>query len=344
MKSPAAPACPAELDGPSAQDLWSVWNRLWNGEYEIADEFLSSTMKVNIPRHGMPDPSTLTDGKKVADWIAAFRSSFEDDATITGELGPFFSGNYAIGRWVFRGTWKGGRPATATVEPGTEITFRGVDILRFENARIAEYWLSDDQLDLYDQLGALDVSRAPQTNLALDQTITGRSPDAGRSVVLQRILELTAELLEDERVLDAVGTESFLSLGLESLHAVALCEHLETECGLTLSSTAVFDHPTPRALANHLWSHLNGAAAVPAESLEAVFDRLEELATASQGDERSQLAERLLTLSKRLAPTPDIAINEIDQASAAELFAYLDSKLSPSGVAAMSIQGEEPHV
>ncbi|MET9053713.1 nuclear transport factor 2 family protein [Streptomyces bacillaris] len=125
--------------GHSPQELWNAWNRLWNGDYAIADDYVSRTMRVNIPEFGMPDPATLSDGPRIAAWIAAFRSSYDDDAAITGELGPFFVGDHAIGRWVFRGTWTGGRPAIATVEPGTEVTFRGVDILRFEDGRIAEY-------------------------------------------------------------------------------------------------------------------------------------------------------------------------------------------------------------
>ncbi|MER6030925.1 ester cyclase [Streptomyces sp. NPDC001851] len=326
MNTAATPAHPTG-PGRSPQDLWNAWNRLWNGDYAIADDFVSRTMRVNIPRHGMPDPGTLTDGPQIAAWISAFRSSYEDDASITGELGPFFAGDYAIGRWVFRGTWKGGRPATATAGPGTEVTFRGVDILRFEDGRVAEYWLSDDQLDLYDQLGAVGGPAAPQGRPAPAEKIAALSPDAGRSLLLEHVLDLTAELLEDERVRDTAGTETFLSLGLESLHAVALRDQLETEYAVALASTVVFDHPTPQALAHHLWTQLNSADGTPPADLPATLDRLEELAAASQGDERAQLADRLAALAERLAPAAGTAPEELDNASATELFAYLDSRL-----------------
>ncbi|MET9607840.1 ester cyclase [Streptomyces sp. NPDC006512] len=321
----------------SPQELWDAWNRLWNGDYAIADDYVSRTMRVNIPEFGMPDPATLGDGPQIAAWIAAFRSGYDEDAAITGELGPFFVGDYAIGRWVFRGTWTGGRPATATADPGTEVTFRGVDILRFEDGRIAEYWLSDDQLDLYAQLGAVAGTGAgtAQSAAALPARLADLGPEAARTVLLERVLELVAELVEDAEVGDAAGTQTFLSLGLGSLGAVALRNSLEEETGLRLSSTLTFDFPTPLALAGRLWSQLDGTT--PATGSADPFDalaRLEELAPALAGPGRealrAELADRLGSLAKRLAPAPAPAQEQLEEASAAELFAYLDSRLGPA--------------
>lgn len=322
--------------GHSHQELWDAWNRLWNGDYAIADDYVSRTMRVNIPEFGMPDPATLSDGPQIAAWIAAFRSSYDDDAAITGELGPFFVGDYAIGRWVFRGTWTGGRPATATVAPGTEVTFRGVDILRFEDGRIAEYWLTDDQLDLYAQLGAVAgaESQGPQ-QAALPARLAGLTPDEGRAVLLERALDLAAELLEDEKVSAATGTETFLSLGLDSLAAVELRNRLQQETGLRLPTTMAFDQPTPQALAGYLWKRLAEAPAAGSTDPFDVLARLEELASAltepGQEARLGELAERLGSLAQRLAerlaPATGAAPEQIENASAAELFAYLDSRL-----------------
>jgi predicted ester cyclase len=56
------------------------------------------------------------------------------------------------GRWLASGTYKGGFPG-AKAEPGTAIRFAGADFLRVENGKVAEYWLSSDQLNLMKQLG-----------------------------------------------------------------------------------------------------------------------------------------------------------------------------------------------
>ncbi|MFE6771063.1 phosphopantetheine-binding protein [Streptomyces fimicarius] len=319
--------------GHSPQELWDAWNRLWNGDYAIADDYVSRTMRVNIPEFGMPDPATLSDGPRIAAWIAAFRSSYDDDAAITGELGPFFVGDYAIGRWVFRGTWTGGRPAIATVAPGTEVTFRGVDILRFEDGRIAEYWLTDDQLDLYAQLGAVAGADAQAQQAALPARLAGLGPDAGRAVLVERALDLAAELLEDEKVSAGAGTETFLSLGLDSLAAVELHDRLQQETGLRLPATLAFDFPTPQALAGYLWTRLDGTPADSADPLDALA-RLEELAPALAGPGRealrAEISDRLGSLAQRLAPAPAAAREQLAEASAAELFAYLDNRLGPA--------------
>ncbi|GAA4321901.1 hypothetical protein GCM10023086_46830 [Streptomyces venetus] len=322
------------------RELWDAWSRLWNGDFAIADTILSRTMRVNIPQYGMPDPATLHDGPSVASWIAAFRSSFDDDARITGELGPFIVGDYAIGRWVFEGTWQGGRPAAATAPAGTRVTFRGVDILRFEDGRIAEYWLSDDQLDLYAQLGVLGgttaASQAAGPAEELRERLTQLPADAGRKLLLQRVLDAAADATEIAELRTASGDESFLTLGVNSLTAVVLGELLDELTGVPLTSTTVFDQPTPRALADHLWTRLTTTAEGAPVSLTAALDRLEDAAAELTGDDaddrlRAELVTRLGALLDRLTPAPEGAVagKPVQATSAEELLAYLDTRLRP---------------
>ncbi|MFF1277285.1 ester cyclase [Streptomyces marokkonensis] len=332
-----APATPL-----THRELWDAWSRLWNGDFAIADTILSRTMRVNIPQHGMPDPGTLHDGPSVAAWIAAFRSSFDDDARITGELGPFIVGDYAIGRWVFEGTWQGGRPAAATAPAGTPVTFRGVDILRFEDGRIAEYWLSDDQLDLYAQLGVLgDTGAAAQgadPAAELRERLAELPEDAGRKLLLQQVLDAAAEATESAELRTANGDASFLALGVNSLAAVVLGERLGELTGVPLAPTTVFDQPTPRVLADHLWTRLTATADGASVSLAAALARLEAAAAELTGDGadvslRAELVTRLGALLGRLTPAPAGATagKPIESTSAEELLAYLDTRLRPLG-------------
>jgi len=57
---------------------------------------------------------------------------------------------------------------------------------------------------------------------------------------------------------------SFKELGFDSLAAVALCERLAALTGMEVPATAVFDHPTPAALAGFLAAPAAGEGAAPA--------------------------------------------------------------------------------
>ncbi len=63
-------------------------------------------------------------------------------------------GAVVAGRWVAEGTYAGGVPGS-TVPVGTPVRFHGNDIWRAEGGLIREYWLSDDLLDLMQQLGVI---------------------------------------------------------------------------------------------------------------------------------------------------------------------------------------------
>jgi polyketide synthase 12 len=97
----------------------------------------------------------------------------------------------------------------------------------------------------------------------------------GRSEREHELLDIVrsnaaAVLLHDSA--DAIGAdqEFIRELGFDSLGAVELWNRLKSATGLKLPTTAVFDHPTPKALAQYLASALaTGGASTTAQ----VWDR-----------------------------------------------------------------------
>ncbi|WP_327394737.1 type I polyketide synthase [Streptomyces phaeochromogenes] len=145
---------------------------------------------------------------------------------------------------------------------------------------------------------------------------------------------------------------TFQTLGFDSLTAIELRNQIKKVTGLHLSATAVFDYPSPAALARHLGEQL--AAQWPSghgQSLRSVLaeaDRLEAaLAAVPQGDgELTRITGRLETLLRRwhgrladadsdAGPTDGSAgpTTDLQSATDDELFEVLDAELGLPGSA-----------
>ena len=132
--------------------LWDRWFELWNGDLELAQEIIHPDLVI----HRIPPPRIsdhLRGSEALLAWIKQTRSLFAD-LLLTVEVGPIVDGETVAGRWVAEGTYEGGIPGS-TVPDGTYVRFHGHDIWRAEDGLIREYWLSDDLLDLMQQLGVI---------------------------------------------------------------------------------------------------------------------------------------------------------------------------------------------
>ena len=120
-----------------------VWDR-GNTDFAFqvfADDYVRHDLR---PTDALPGPEGQ---KKIAD---DFRAAFPDLRflvdLIVGE------DDYVAARWTATGTHSG---RWGAVEPtGSQATFSGVNIYRFENGKVAEIWNHRDDLGLAEQVGA----------------------------------------------------------------------------------------------------------------------------------------------------------------------------------------------
>ncbi|WP_284574474.1 type I polyketide synthase [Streptomyces sp. 2P-4] len=156
---------------------------------------------------------------------------------------------------------------------------------------------------------------APADGTRHDGGFTERLAGLGEAkreeLLLQLIAGHAATVLGHGSPASIDAERGFLDLGMSSLTAVELRNRLNAETGLRLPTTAVFDHPTPLALARHLRAQLASADGTePDGSLLPGLDELERALTAGaasalDADSRARLTARLKALQWKLDDTVD---------------------------------------
>lgn len=113
---------------------------------KVIDELFAS----NLVDHDLP-PGTPPGPEGSKGKFAYFMSAFPDiHFTFEGEVAE---GDKVAGRGYFTGTHKGefqGVPPT-----GKKINVKFMDVWRFENGKLVEYWGQPDVMGLMQQLGAI---------------------------------------------------------------------------------------------------------------------------------------------------------------------------------------------
>ncbi|WP_329101702.1 type I polyketide synthase [Micromonospora sp. NBC_01699] len=179
--------------------------------------------------------------------------------------------------------------------------------------------------------------RAGETADRLRAELAGRPPAERLTVLLDLVRTHAAVVLGHPGPAAVAPERAFKDLGFDSLSAVQFRNGLTDASGISLPTTLVFDHPTARAVAEHLDGVLAPTGAGAVDTLLSEVDRLEAALAAygPQADAHTRVTARLEALLRGWQDShggdpADPAAPALDEATDDELFAALDSELGVS--------------
>ncbi|MFE6972377.1 type I polyketide synthase [Streptomyces sp. NPDC057682] len=186
-------------------------------------------------------------------------------------------------------------------------------------------------------LGADGTPESAGGDSALADRLATLSPSEQGAVLLDLVRTHVAALLGYEGPSEVAPERGFTDLGFDSVAAVDLRTKLVAATGRPLPTSMIYDHPSPGALAAHLRSELcedDGDGEFP---VLAQLDRLEEAASglAAEDIEATRITARLQALLATLTGTLDARSgdtgpnvgDQLESASADDIFAFIDNEL-----------------
>ncbi len=99
--------------------------------------------------------------------------------------------------------------------------------------------------------------------------LAGLDPQEARTQVALLVRGMIAQVLGHGGAEAVPADRAFRELGFDSLTAVELRNRINSASGLRLTSTLVFDYPTPAALSEHLYEQLSGQVAAQQRAVRA---------------------------------------------------------------------------
>ncbi|KOX19453.1 hypothetical protein ADK67_33430, partial [Saccharothrix sp. NRRL B-16348] len=189
---------------------------------------------------------------------------------------------------------------------------------------------ADEGRALFDAaLGAGDAVLLPArlSASALRPRVARAAPVERDVDPLTLVRSAVATVLGHGSAADIPPDRPFTDLGLDSLAAVEIRRRLDAATGLRLSSTAVFDHPNPVALAEHVAEQLRPDTAAAAL---AQLDRLEEsmAALADDPEAGARVRQRLeALLAVHVSPADRVTAAELETADLDQMLDIIDQEL-----------------
>jgi acyl transferase domain-containing protein len=171
-------------------------------------------------------------------------------------------------------------------------------------------------------------ARAPSSSLA--SRLAPLDPAEREALVADLVRAEVAAVLGHGSPAAIDPERAFKELGFDSLAAVELRNRLELATGLRLAATAIFDHPSTKALSAHVLSEAGGAEATLATELDRLTRAVSQL-PGDDGDRRS-VAKRLRSLAASLeanghAPASPADARRLEDASDEELLEFIDAQI-----------------
>ncbi|WP_443728908.1 type I polyketide synthase [Streptomyces buecherae] len=195
--------------------------------------------------------------------------------------------------------------------------------------------------ELPEVVSALEQARAAEESQAeggsaLRERLLALAPGERQRAVLDLVRGHAAAVLGFAGMEGVESDRAFKELGFDSLTAVEFRNRLNSDTGLRLPTTLVFDYPNAKALAEHVRAGVLPDEGVSASPLIADLERLEaSLSTAEPDDAgRTAIAARLHVLLARLngdesgAKDAESITQRLDGASDDDLFDFIENELS----------------
>ncbi|MFF0457717.1 SDR family NAD(P)-dependent oxidoreductase [Nocardia africana] len=156
--------------------------------------------------------------------------------------------------------------------------------------------------------------------------LAGLTPAEQTDVIVEVIREQAAAVLGLDTADEVEPQRPFSRTGFDSLGVMEFRNRLKTAVGVQVPATAMFDHPTPVALADYLRTQLAPVDRT-GERLTAEVEALARACAAAEldADQRAALAERLRALSRELDDGAADADDPLDAADDRELFDFIDN-------------------